>query len=438
MTAVDDFYKRFLANPIICTDSRAAKPGSFFLALKGDNFNGNRYAKKALEAGCIGAIVDEVEYALDDRYILVGNSLLFLQDLARYHRDKLNIPVVGLTGTNGKTTTKELIAAVLETRFRINYTQGNFNNHIGVPLTILATQSEHEILVIEMGANHPGEIEFLCSIAQPTHGLITNIGAAHLEGFGSLEGVIGTKTELYRSLTENRGVIFYNSEDPLLVELNRNLTSTPYIRGQLASHKSSHSDHPNANQAINFFLSAITDDLGDSKSHSLTTQLVGAYNLPNVLAALTIGKHFDVEPEEACRAISAYEPGMNRSQFISTEANQVIMDAYNANPVSMNLALDNFAHIGSAKKVLILGQMLELGTHSSEAHDQIAHRATEMQADTYLVGACFAKVAQETGQRFFADVQELKSFLSDHPLSGFLILLKGSRGNRLEELVSVL
>ena len=426
----ESFYQEYLKFPDICIDSRAAKPGSVFIALNGENFNGNAYAAKALESGCVKALVDESEWIRDDRYVLVDDGLTFLQDLARYHRQQLNIPVLALTGTNGKTTTKELIASVLSAKHQIIYTSGNLNNHIGVPLTILRARNHHEVLVIEMGANHGGEIELLCAIAQPTMGLITNIGQAHLEGFGSFEGVIKAKNELFDYLKANKAAIFFNQSDKILSRLIGDYPAHPY--GQDSQQSSIIEVLDGLYHCFNF------DPGGEGDTIRIETRLVGAYNLSNVLAAIEIGRYFGISLQVAAKRILEYEPGMNRSQLKKTNSNTLILDAYNANPSSMREAILNFSAIRQENKLAILGDMLELGEFSHDAHKDILDLIKEVGLECILVGPEFLKIKAAKSFLCFPDSLKAAAYLKARPFTNKLILLKGSRGIRLEEISEVL
>lgn len=416
----------FLRSAGVTTDSRAVKPGQLFFALRGENFDGNQYASGALEAGALAAVVDDPDIVKNDQYIFVENSLQALQALARWYRQRLTCPVIGITGSNGKTTTKELIARVLNIQFKTHFTQGNLNNHIGVPLTLLNIPSTAEMVVVEMGANHPGEIDFLSRIAQPDYGLITNIGKAHLEGFGGYEGVIRTKTELYRYIHEKGGSVFVNGSDPLLLKHSEHLQRILY-------------NHPDA-----IVKGEIINDEGyltfklfiKNQSFDIQSQLIGSYNLPNLLAAAAIGQHFGVKADSIAQALATYTPTNNRSQLLITPHNRVIMDAYNANPSSMTAALQSFKKQPFRPKAVILGEMLELGSESLQEHQSIAQWAASGEIDEiFLAGEGFreAKVG-----KWSENTLSLKEYLEKHPLKGYLILVKGSRGNKLEQIIDVL
>lgn len=423
-------YSIFQAHPVVTTDSRNIPAGSIFFALKGDNFNGNAFASDAIKKGASFAVIDEPEYAVDNRFLIVENVLQSLQNLARHHRDQLGIPILAITGTNGKTTTKELIAAVLSAKFRVNYTKGNLNNHIGVPLTILSMNSETELGVVEMGANHPGEIWSLCQIANPDFGLITNIGKAHLEGFGSFEGVIKTKSELYDFLRIKKANCFINADNPILVKQAKGLELVTYgkltdyfMAGELAS--------------SNYFL--VVKALFPSGWLYIKSKLIGDYNFENMLAAACVGKFFGIDPLKIQESISDYVPSNNRSQLIQGEKNTIIMDAYNANPTSMMAALENFSLLENNSKCLILGDMLELGIVSEEEHQKIIDFIDDKNlTEVFLVGPWFQKTRSNTEKKKFEHVELLSNYLKTQPIENKLILIKGSRGIHLEKILDLL
>ena len=428
---LEAIYQLFSQHPRVTTDSRTIEEGSIFFALKGENFNGNAFALAAIQKGAAYAVVDEAEFVADERMILVGDVLQTFQDLARLHRQKMGTPILAITGTNGKTTTKELIAAVLSRKFNIIFTRGNLNNHIGVPLTLLSLKPETEFGVVEMGANHPGEIDELCRIALPDYGLITNVGRAHLEGFGSFEGVVQTKTELYRFLEQNNGTIFINNSNDILAGHAPESRKIGYtlIRGRDGLEGETVSADP-------FLLFKVLFPKGWMY---VKNKLVGAYNLENALAAAVVGLHFGVEPTEIVSALESYQPGNNRSQMMLTENNRLLMDAYNANPTSTRAALENFAWLESAKKGVILGDMLELGTASQEEHQKIADYLGGLKLDlVYLVGPTYSSCKLPASFLHFKNSEELASFLKEETLSGYLLLIKGSRGMKLETITSAL
>lgn len=425
---IESLYRLFLAHPKVTTDSRKIEPGSMFFALKGEHFNGNGFAMAAIEQGAAYAIVDEPVYAIDERILLVQDVLQTLQDLARYHRQKMAIPVLAITGTNGKTTTKELVSLVLTKKYNLVNTQGNLNNHIGVPLTLLTITNRTEFAVVEMGANHPGEIEALCRIALPNFGLITNVGRAHLEGFGSFEGVIRTKTELYRFLQGNKGMAFINRANPYLTENAGEVERVNYttargldgLEGEVAG--------------VDPFLTLKI--LFPKGWLYIKTKLVGAYNLENVLAAATVGYFFEIEPTIIADAIESYRPDNNRSQLVQTERNRLLMDAYNANPTSTRAALDNFKMMDAQKKGVILGDMLELGEASGSEHQKIVDLLASMPLDfVALVGTNYAACNKPDHFLQMDSAGAISSHLRTLHLSGYLLLIKGSRGMKLETIL---
>lgn len=426
---IKELYEIYKAHPIVTTDSRNCPEGSIFFALKGETFDGNKFAIAAIENGCAYAVVDD-KSVVHPKVILVDNVLETLQALARYHREQLDIPFVGVTGTNGKTTTKELVATVLSKKYRVHYTQGNFNNHIGVPLTLLSIKPDCEMAVIEMGANHLGEIKTLANIALPTCGLITNVGKAHLEGFGSLEGVINTKKELYDNLAERGGYVFVNAANPLLINVLCGVKYTTY----------SSSAEMSANVNGRLLRCAPYVEFEWNNRH-ISTHFVGAYNLDNMLAAITIGLHFGVSEDDICSAISDYIPANNRSQLTKTERNTLIVDAYNANPTSMMAAIDNFELMEGENKVAILGDMLELGEQSILEHQTIVRRLINSKIEkVILVGKEFKKVCEELGVDKFEIVDSLNETFNSQLsiLNSKLILLKGSNGIGLYKLIPYL
>lgn len=426
-------YQIFLDCQLVTTDSRNCPEGSLFIALKGESFNGNAFAGKALETGCAYAVIDESEYAIegDQRYILVDDCLQTLQQLANYHRRQLGTRVIGITGTNGKTTTKELISAVLSQSHNILYTLGNLNNHIGVPSTLLRLKAEHDLAVIEMGANHPGEIKFLSEIVEPDCGIITNVGKAHLEGFGSFEGVIKTKGELYDFLRKKEGsTVFIHHDNAYLMNIAGGLNLIPYgteddlyVNGRITGNSP--------------YLTFEWKAGKDGKSYQVQTQLIGEYNFPNALAAITIGRFFGVEDAKINEALAGYTPQNNRSQLKKTDDNTLIIDAYNANPTSMMAALQNFRNMEVPHKMLILGDMRELGAESAAEHQKIADYLKECTFEkVWLVGDQFA--AAEHSFQTYPNVQEvIKELEADKP-KGYTILIKGSNGIKLSSVVDYL
>ncbi len=426
--SIEELYKIFIKHPVISTDSRHVEPDSLFFALKGDTFNGNDYAAVALESGAAYAVIDEEIDMPDDRYILVQDVLTSLQDLARYHRLQLAIPIIAITGTNGKTTTKELITKVLSEKFRVTSTKGNLNNHIGVPLTLLSMNASTQIGVVEMGANHQGEIAALCSIALPDYGIITNVGKAHLEGFGSFEGVKKTKAELYRFIEQHGGQVFLNTANHHLVEMAAGVKTIDYksdrtgsgIEGEVVS------SSPYLVCRVKFPKGWLY----------VKTNMAGSYNLENTIASVCIGNYFGISPEEICDAIGKYIPSNNRSQMIKTADNQVLMDAYNANPTSMNAALESFDSYESPLKAVILGDMFELGDDAHDEHQKITDRLSKMNLSLVLLsGKEFFGCAAPVNFHLFEDKEMLIQYLEDLKPKGYLFLIKGSRGMKLENVV---
>lgn len=421
---LEELYNRFLECGTVTTDSRRCPAGGMFIALKGETFNGNAFAAQALAQGCRYAVVDEAEYA-GEGCILVDDCLKTLQQLANYHRRRLKTPVIGITGTNGKTTTKELVSSVLGQKYKVLFTQGNLNNHIGVPLTLLRLTKEHEMAVVEMGANHPGEIKALVHIAEPDYGLITNVGKAHLLGFGSFEGVIKTKGELYDYLRgKGNATIFIQNENPYLNGIAHGLNSIRYgqtaglfVSGKLLS--------------CSPFLAF--EWISEGNTYSVQTHLIGSYNLDNALAAIAVGRYFGVEAEDICRALSEYLPQNNRSQLMETEHNRLIVDAYNANPTSMMAALENFRQMQAAHKMVVLGDMRELGEASLDEHRKIISFLDKCRFNrVILVGPEFKKAT--SAYEHFENVGEaIKALQSDKP-EGFTVLIKGSNSLHLSQI----
>jgi UDP-N-acetylmuramoyl-tripeptide--D-alanyl-D-alanine ligase len=424
-------YEIFLRFPAISTDSRKIIKDSLFFALKGDSFDGNSFAATALEQGAVKAVVDDPKVVTSESYILVEDVLISLQQLAAYHRKKLGLPIIAITGTNGKTTTKELIASVLHQKFRIEYTRGNLNNHIGVPLTLLTFTKETEIGVVEMGANHPGEIDFLCRLADPDFGLITNVGIAHLEGFGSFEGVVKTKLELYSFLDKKKGTIFINRDNPVLMRSNG-------YHSEKITYGTSPSTAIKGELCISFPFLCVKFCFNRDSWVEIETQLFGAYNFENVLAAVTIGHYFGVKPPLIKYAIEEYVPSNSRSQFIRAGTNIIILDAYNANPSSMQASIASFRQIPADHKCFMLGDMLELGENSETEHQNIVDLlASDENCTACLVGPCFSKTIRPDRFLIFNDANELILYLADHPLHDNAILIKGSHGIRMEKLAGI-
>jgi len=424
-TGIEELYARFRDSNGVSTDTRNIIPGSIFFALKGERFNANTFAGEALERGARWVVIDEEQYATDDRCLLVSDVLETLQRLARHHRRQLNIPVVALTGSNGKTTTKELTHAVLSKKYRTHATRGNLNNHIGVPLTLLSIGSETEIAVVEMGANHTGEIKLLCTIADPTHGFITNIGKAHIGTFGGYENIVRAKSELYDHLRARDGIAFVDAGQTLLMEKSAG------IRQRLFYPRKGDDYHAELIAADPFV--RIRAENGEE----VRTKLVGGYNFENIACALCIGKFFGVDAEVANAAIAEYTPGNMRSQAMKTETNTIILDAYNANPSSMQVAIENFAAMQAQEKVLILGDMFELEEEADREHRAIGKRIKDLGfAHVYLCGELFKAALHEIPYaRYFPKKEELVHELQQFPLRNATILIKASRGMGLETIV---
>lgn len=426
MKTIEKIYQYYSQKYLVSTDSRKIEEGCVFVALKGERFDGNDFAYQVAQeniASCV--IADRKDLPHHERLFIVDDSLAALQELARLHRKKCNIPIIGITGTNGKTTTKELTAAVLSKKYNLIYTQGNFNNHLGLPLTVLRIKPDTEIAVVEMGANHPNEIAHLCTIADPDFGIITNIGKAHLEGFGSFEGVVKTKNELYDFIRNKNGRLFVNRDNELLMNLSNGIDSNTYGKDNNADIKASIVSS-NPYLIINW------------EGNEIKTNLVGDYNFENVMAAISAGCHFNIEKSLIIEALENYTPTNNRSQFIKSEKNEIVMDAYNANPVSMSHAIKNFRNISSENTLLILGDMRELGKDSEKEHQVIISLIKELEfKNVILVGEEFKKTAG-TDFTTFTNVEELLAFINDNDISGKKILIKGSNGIHLEKIVNAL
>jgi UDP-N-acetylmuramoyl-tripeptide--D-alanyl-D-alanine ligase len=415
-------HELFLACDSVSIDTRKILPNSLFVAIRGENFDANTFAAEALSKGAKYVLIDNAEYYIDQRTILVDNTLQTLQDLARFHRKYLNIPIIALTGSNGKTTTKELIHTVLSKKYNTKATVGNLNNHIGVPLTLLSFTSATEIGVVEMGANHQREIEFLCSVAAPDYGYITNFGKAHLEGFGGVEGVIKGKSEMYTYLVQNNKTIFVNLDDPIQAE-----KSIRFNRFTFSS-KQETADVIVQGVEANPFVTLSCDNF------QITTHLIGLYNANNVNAALTIGTYFKVPMEAIKEALENYIPENNRSQLLEKGTNAIILDAYNANPSSMAVAIDNFIQLDKPNKIMVLGDMFELGPDSLKEHQQIVERLAEVSnIQSFFVGKdFFANKVESSNLHFFASFDAFSAYLSEHPVVDATLLIKGSRGMALE------
>ena len=430
MARLEKLYELFLKSGKISTDSRKIEKNSLFFALKGENFNGNKYAFEALNKGAAIAIIDEKKYEVNERTFLVEDVLTCLQQLAKHHRRQLKIPILGITGTNGKTTTKELISTVLSQKYLVSFTQGNLNNHIGVPLTLLQMNSETEFGVVEMGANHPGEIATLCQIADPDYGIITNIGKAHLEGFGSFEGVMRTKGELYHHIRENKGIIFYNRDNRILEELGKKLPNKiSYGKRDANLTGEPVQSPPYVHAKVNFPKGVLY----------LNSKLIGDYNFENILAAACIGNYFEVDPLKIQKAIKDYQPTNNRSQLIQRGKLNIIMDAYNANPTSMSASIKSFSSGVSENTYLILGDMLELGEYAGHEHRQILELLKEKGfKNVMLVGNEFSKTNADFNFPAFQYVDDLCKYLENMSIKNGNILIKGSRGIQLEKVLEFL
>lgn len=424
---IEELYDKFSVSTGINTDTRTIEFDQFFVALKGANFNGNQYADEALSKGAIFALVDEEKYATTEQHILVEDCLKTLQDLARFHRNMLGVPIVAITGSNGKTTTKELIQAVLSTTYNTFATKGNLNNHIGVPLSLLSMNSEHQVGIIEMGANHVGEIADLCKIAKPNFGIVTNIGAAHVEGFGSLENIQIAKNELYEYIRQNRkDGVFVNADDGLLMSLTEDIERITYGRS---------SEFFSGDIVENDLDPTMMITIDDSEQDfTIQTNLFGEYNLSNALCAGAVGRHFDVSMVDIAEAIEDYSPSNHRSQVMLKDGTTYILDSYNANLSSMKVAIEQFKKMPAERKIAILGSMLELGEMTTAAHQQIVHLCASHEIKGYFIGKEFEGIAP--AEFYFTSVQDFKKTFESIQKRGAAILLKGSRGIQLEKLLS--
>lgn len=425
----EELYSIYLKHRLITTDSRQIPIGSIFFALKGDNFDGNIFAEASIDKGAFCAVIDNPEYE-SEKCLLVDDVLHSLQRLAALHRAKLNIPVIGITGSNGKTTTKELLNAVLGSHFKVLATKGNLNNHIGVPVTLLEIADDTQISIIEMGANHQGEIENLCGIAKPTHGLITNIGKAHLGGFGGFEGIVKAKNELYSWLKTSNGHAFVNADNPLLVKLSEGIKQKTFYSATPGFHT-----YGKVAEESEFL---VIDWHTGNQTVRIRTKLIGNYNFENVMAAICIGSFFGIPVKKIADSIGNYTPSNSRSQFVKTARNTIILDAYNANPSSMVAAIENFKRINSPLKMLILGDMLELGDKSLSEHKAIVRMLVESDFDkVILVGPDFSRTAS-SGFIIFASSEDARLWLSDQKIENHTILVKGSRGIKMEKVLDTL
>jgi UDP-N-acetylmuramoyl-tripeptide--D-alanyl-D-alanine ligase len=433
---ITDLYALFEKYPKVSTDTRNIQDNSIFFALKGANFNGNKFAKQALENGARFAVIDEAQNLKDERFILVDDVLKTLQNLANHHRNQFDIPVLGITGTNGKTTTKELLNEVLSQKYNVLATAGNFNNHIGVPLTLLKLKPEHDLAIIEMGANHPGEIYELCQISEPNYGFVTNVGMAHLEGFGSFQNIIETKSGLYRFVEENKGVNFMLEENHELINVSSNKAFEFFSINNKTS-KFYGTVIP-SELLVHFNLKRCDNE--DIDNFIIKTKLVGSYNQSNILASIAIGSYFNVSLEQIKKALESYTPSNNRSQITETNRNKLVLDAYNANPTSVLGALENFKSLQGINRVVILGDMFELGEFTQERHQEIVDYLVEAKFEkVFLLGKAYSNT--ESDLISIIKYQTLDDFIRTDELpniKGATVLLKGSRGMGLEQLVKYL
>ena len=427
MNTIENIYELYKKAYTVTTDSRTISKDCVFVALKGEHFDGNDFAMKVAEEGVAACVIaDRKDLPKHERLFVVEDSLKCLQSLAKLHRERIGLPILGITGTNGKTTTKELVSAVLSKKFNIVFTQGNFNNQLGVPLTVLRIKPGTEMAVVEMGASHPGDIDELTNIGEPNFGMITNIGRAHLRDFGGYEGVVKTKNEMYQYIAKHNGLLFVNNDNALLMNLANNINKVTYGTNQNA-------DIQGKMLSANPYLSV------EWKGYKIDTQLVGDYNFENVMAAICIGTYFKVAENDIVDALSNYCPTNNRSQVIETGKNRVVMDAYNANPTSMSLAIKNFRNICKSDNLLILGDMRELGEESEREHKMIIELLKELKfKNVYLVGNEFSKSSENSEFSSFNNVEELAQYLQKHPVSGYDILVKGSNSVHLNKIIDSL
>jgi UDP-N-acetylmuramoyl-tripeptide--D-alanyl-D-alanine ligase len=436
MISTEQLFRIFLQHYEVITDTRKLTSGCLFFALKGDNFDGNKFAASALENGAAYAIVDDPNVCQNERFLLVKDVLTALQQLATHYRKQFDIPIIGITGSNGKTTTKELLSTVLATHYPTHFTKGNLNNHIGVPLTLLSMPRETEVAVIEMGANHLGEIDFLCNIALPTHGIITNIGKAHLEGFGGLEGVKKTKSELYRFIDKHNGLIFINKDEKHLSLLSKKNSKKIFYKATTEVNDSNYT----AKLVEEFPFLKVQFDTEQKESIIVNSQLIGLYNFNNIMTAICLGNYFKVPDLKIKEAIESYLPANNRSQIVKKDSNTFILDAYNANPSSMKNALENFKKIKNQAKIAILGDMRELGDDSQKEHKFLYNYAQKCGIDSLVfVGTEFDKIkAKKTPKQtlHFTDADAAKIWFQQIVFSNTIFLIKGSRGIHLETLIN--
>jgi UDP-N-acetylmuramoyl-tripeptide--D-alanyl-D-alanine ligase len=425
-----ELYTIYRKTPDISTDSRVIRPGCMFFALRGDRFNGNQFVSEALEKGAVWAVADEKEGPAGDRIIRVDDVLHTLQQLSFLHRRECRFKILAITGSNGKTTTKELCSSILLSKYKLYATQGNLNNHIGVPLTILAMPPDTELGIVEMGANHTGEIRLLCDIANPDYGLITNIGKAHLEGFGNLQGVAAAKGELFNYLADNDGTIFANAKDD-------NIRSILPVKSKRIIMYNNPESCWAEKTGEGMFLEVLIHD--QSGRYPVKSRMVGTYNIENMVAAWTVGKYFGISPSRITKSIETYIPSNNRSQLIRTRYNEIIMDAYNANPTSMKAAIENFIAMKHCSPLIILGDMLELGESSAGEHQAVVDILKKQGMPAVIcIGSHFETPAKSAGITWYPDVASLREALEASPVRDSLILIKGSRGNRLEKIADLL
>jgi len=423
---IEELHNIFLKTGKIITDSRLKTEGGLFFALKGDNFDANDYTEQAIKNGCTYAVTSRKSLVKQRNHIYFDDTLLALQELASFHRKHLGIPILAITGTNGKTTTKELISAVLSRKFNLGFTKGNFNNHIGVPLTLLSFTNENNFGVVEMGANHKGEIAELCSIVDPDFGIITNVGKAHLEGFGSFENIIETKCELYDYIKNKKGKILLNGDNSILKERSIGIDTFTYGTQKTEVTGKIHTLNPHIDVNVSY----------GADTFNISTQLLGKYNLDNILAAVSAGILFNINTKEIKKAIEEYTPQNNRSQYLQTKNNEIYLDAYNANPSSMKVAIESFAELPSKNKIVILGEMKELGHVSSEEHNNLKKIVEDLSFEkTIYVGNWNS---DSKGINEFADTDSLKQWLKTNKIEKKTILIKGSRGNKLESILELL
>ena len=423
---IEKLYDIYLRHPKVSIDTRKISKGCLFFALKGPNFNANEFAITALEKGASYAVVDEEKYVIDERYILVEDALETLQKLGKHHRKYINCPVLGITGTNGKTTSKELCFQVLKQEFKTIATAGNLNNHIGVPLTLLSIPTDTEFAIIEMGANHIGEIDFLCNITEPNYGVITNVGKAHLEGFGSLNGVLQTKTELYRYLSKNSRPVFIKDNQQILIE------KTPNNCEKISFGQQTDSTWHIGYKGAQPFVKVGIDDV------EIQSQLIGDYNFDNIALSIAVGLQFGISINKIKKAIEGYSPTNNRSQIIKTRSNTVLLDAYNANPMSVEKAIHNLSNINHQKKMMILGDMFELGQEADKEHINVINLCLNSGIkEVFFVGEIFNRLNQ-TAYKTYKNTNALTEYLQEHQVEDTFILIKGSRGMKLEQVVDYL